>query len=78
MQALLNRLGTIAKFEKDSISLDNARLAIMPEQEHRDIKQPELTESGSVPTTEKHKRKKKVIDLSTVPGEPIKDETTDQ
>jgi hypothetical protein len=70
MQSLTNYLGTIAKFEKDSIALDNARLAIAPEQEKKEPKQTELTPGTDTnPAPEKKKRKKKDIDLSRTPGE---------
>jgi hypothetical protein len=68
MITLNNFLGTIAKFEKDSIALENARLAIAPEQEHREVKQPELTGDQQPVPKEKKSRKKK-IDLSKAPGD---------
>lgn len=76
MQTLLNFLGIIAKFEKDSISLENARLAIMPEQEKKESKQSELTDQTETEQPkEKKTRKKKVIDLSKAPGDDNTDET---
>lgn len=75
IQALQNFLGTISKFEKDSISLENARLAIMPEQEKKESKHPELTDQIGTEQPKERKTRKKKIDLSAVPGD---DNATEQ